>query len=254
MRLPAGRSALLLPVIPARKRLAFALDYPDLKRARQGAELVRESAGVLKVGLELFVQAGPAALSLGPEFGCDLFLDLKLSDIPETVERAVARAASHGVSYLTVHAGGGRKMLEAAVRRAEREATGLTLLAVTVLTSLDGQDLAELGVTDAPATQAARLAELAWTAGIRGMVCSAAEVRALRDRYGTDAVLVTPGIRPVGSDPGDQKRVTTPALAIRAGASLLVVGRPIRDAADPRAAAKSVLSEMEAESRGRAEG
>lgn len=225
-----------------RQRLAFALDYPDLARARAGASLVADAVGVLKVGLELFVREGPAAVALGRELGCDVFLDLKLHDIPETVERAVASASELGVRYLTLHAAGGPRMLEGAARRAE--SSGLTLLAVTVLTSLDEADLAATGVGGAVTAQAQRLARLAFDHGVRGMVCSTREVGALRANLGPDAVLVTPGIRPGGGGGDDQKRTGTPRDAIRDGASVLVVGRPIRDAADPAASARAILAEI----------
>lgn len=231
---------------PARARLAYALDFPSFAQAEQGAERVADAVGVLKIGLELFVSEGPRVIELGRRLGCDVFLDLKLHDIPETVERAVAAAANHGVRYLTLHAAGGPKMLAAAARRAERENTGLTLLAITVLTSLDSSDLQATGVAADPSQQALRLAQLAHAQGIPGMVCSAVEVSALRAALGPQAVLVTPGIRPqdsAGSD--DQKRTGTPAFAIRAGASLLVVGRPIRDAADPAAAARAISDEIQ---------
>ncbi len=231
---------------PARAKLAYALDFPSFAQAELGAERVVDAVGVLKVGLELFVSEGPRVIELGRRLGCDVFLDLKLHDIPETVERAVAAAAAHGVRYLTVHAAGGPKMLAAAARRAERENTGLTLLAITVLTSLDASDLHAVGVSADPSQQALRLAQLAHAQGIPGMVCSAAEVGALRAALGPQAVLVTPGIRPQDS-PGadDQKRTGTPASAIRAGSSLLVVGRPIRDAADPAAAARAISDEIQ---------
>lgn len=229
----------------ARARLAFPLDYPTLAEARRGAELVRASAGVLKVGLELFVSEGPKSVALGRELGAEVFLDLKLHDIPETVERAVASAASLGARFLTLHGSGGPRMLEAAARRAQRENTGLVLLAVTVLTSLDASDLARTGVPDSPADHALRLARLARDSGVNGLVCSVAEVARLRAELGPSAVLCTPGIRPAGgSGSDDQKRVGSPAEAIRAGSSLLVVGRPIRDAADPAAAARAVLREI----------
>jgi orotidine-5'-phosphate decarboxylase len=231
----------------ARDRLAFALDYPNLDQARAGASRVAGDVGVLKVGLELFVREGPAAVALGRELGCDVFLDLKLHDIPETVERAVSSAAAFGVRYLTLHGCGGPKMLERAAARAQKEATQLTLLAVTVLTSLDATDLRAVGVPDAPTEQALRLAKLARDAGIGGLVCSASEVGVLRGALGGDVVLVTPGIRPAqtaaGSD--DQKRVGTPRDAIRAGATVLVVGRPIRDAEDPAAAARAIRGEID---------
>jgi len=227
-----------------RDQLAFALDYPTLAEAEAGAERVRDVVGVLKVGLELFIAEGPAAARLGAKLGTRLFLDLKLHDIPETVERAVATAGQLGASLLTLHAAGGRRMLEAAATRAQREGAGLKLLAVTVLTSLDAADLAATGVSATPVEHVLRLGKLARASGIQGLVCSTSEVRALRDALGAEAILVTPGIRPAGAAAGDQKRVGTPASALRDGSSLLVVGRPIRDAADPAAAARSILAEM----------
>jgi orotidine-5'-phosphate decarboxylase len=230
--------------LAARDRLAYPLDYASLDEARRGAALVSESFGVLKVGLQLFVSEGPAAARIGGEFSASVFLDLKLHDIPETVERAVGSAAALGVRYLTLHAGGGPKMLERAAERALKENTGLVLLAVTVLTSLDAADLSATGVAAAPAEHALRLARLAVASGIGGLVCSPAEVSALRAAVGPDVVLVTPGIRPGGASGDDQKRTGTPADAIRSGSTLLVVGRPVRDAADPRAAAAAVLREI----------
>jgi orotidine-5'-phosphate decarboxylase len=232
------------PTADPRRRLAFALDYPTLDEARRGAEAVRASAGVLKVGLELFVREGPPAVRLGPALGCQVFLDLKLHDIPKTVDRAVGVASGLGVRYLTLHAAGGPHMLEQAAKRADREGTELVLLAVTVLTSLDAADLHATGVNDAPGAHALRLARLARSAGVPGLVCSSAEVALLRRELGPDAVLVTPGIRPAGSGGDDQKRTGTPGGAIRDGSSILVVGRPIRDAADPAAAARAIVDEI----------
>lgn len=230
--------------LEAKSRLAFALDYPSLDEARRGAERVASSIGVLKVGLELFVKEGPRAVALGRELGVEVFLDLKLHDIPETVERAVGSAGELGVRYLTVHAGGGPKMVEVAARRAE--ASGLVILAVTVLTSLDANDLSAVGVERTPAAQALALGRLARDAGAGGLVCSVAEVGRLRSELGPKLVLVTPGIRPSGPATDDQKRVGTPGDAIRSGATLLVVGRPIRDAADPLAAARAIVQEIAA--------
>ena len=227
-----------------RHHLAFPLDYPDLAAARSGAALVRESAGVLKVGLELFVREGPAAVRLGEELGCDVFLDLKLHDIPATVEGAVASAASLGARYLTIHASGGPRMVEAAVRRAVRDNPRLVILAVTVLTSLDDADLSAMGVAANAGEQALRLAKVAHGAGARGFVCSPSELRAMRQALGQDVVLVTPGIRPAGASAGDQKRTGTPREAVLDGADLLVVGRPIRDAQDPAAAARAIAAEI----------
>ncbi|HEV8246032.1 MAG TPA: orotidine-5'-phosphate decarboxylase [Polyangiaceae bacterium] len=229
----------------ARERLAFALDYPDLGAARRGAALVSAAAGVLKIGLELFVREGPATLALGDELGAAIFLDLKLHDIPETVERAVASACELGARYLTVHASGGGKMLERAAKRAELENSGLVLLAVTVLTSLDEADLLAVGIGGTASGQVSRLAHLATSCGVPGLVCSAAEVGALRRELGSEVLLVTPGIRPKQAARGDdQKRVGTPGDAIRQGASILVVGRPIRDASDPSIAAEQILEEI----------
>ncbi len=228
----------------ARQRLAFPLDYPTLQQARAGAERVKDSMGVLKVGLELFVAEGPAAVALGSELDMAVFLDLKLHDIPATVERAVASACQLGARYLTLHAAGGPGMLEAAANRAAKEGTGLCLLAVTVLTSLDASDLQRVGVDAAPAAQAERLGKLAVECGVGGLVCSPAEVARLRQELGPRPILVTPGIRPSGSDAGDQKRVGTPTEAIHHGSSMLVVGRPVRDAADPKSAAHALACEV----------
>lgn len=238
-----------------RERLVFPLDYPDLDAARRGAEPIVESAGVLKVGLELFVREGPRAVSLAKSLGCEVFLDLKLHDIPATVERAVASAASLGARYLTVHASGGVDMVRNAVARAHRENPDLRILAVTVLTSLGAHDLHAMNVVASPSEHALKLALLAAEAGASGFVCSPAEVGTLRQRLGTTALLVVPGIRPAGSASDDQKRVGTPRDAVLSGADLLVVGRPIRDAADPAAAARGVLVEIaDAEAERRARG
>jgi orotidine-5'-phosphate decarboxylase len=229
----------------AKDRLVFPLDFPNLAEARGAAEELAAEVGVLKVGLELFVREGPSAARIGEAVGRDVFLDLKLHDIPETVERAVASALALGVRYLTIHAAGGAAMLARAAAAASGGARPLTLLAVTVLTSLDGHDLAATGVAASPSEQVVRLGRLAWEAGVRGFVTSASEARALRHALGPEALIVTPGIRPEGSGTGDQKRVTTPARAVADGADLLVVGRPIRDAPDRRAAARAVVAEIE---------
>ncbi len=228
-----------------RDRLAFALDYPDLQSAQAGAESVQHEVGVLKVGLELFIQAGPAAVKMAQSLGLKVFLDLKLHDISKTVERAVGTACDLGVDYLTLHAGGGPKMLELAAARVSQSSSSLQLLGVTVLTSLDQSDLSAVGVNASPGEQAERLAQLAQSSGLAGLVCSTNEVASLRRLVGEKMLLVTPGIRPAGASLGDQKRVGTPSEAVRAGASLLVVGRPIRDAADPAAAARSIINELE---------
>lgn len=229
----------------ATRRLVFPLDYASLDEARHGARLVAPHVGVLKVGLQLFVAEGPAAIAVCHDLGLDVFLDLKLHDIPETVGRAVRAAASLGIRYLTVHAHGGRAMLERAVEEASHASTPLTILAVTVLTSLDAADLVAMGIDTSPPAQVERVARLAWNAGVRGFVASAAEATNLRQALGSDALLVTPGIRPAGNAAGDQKRIVTPTEAVTAGADLLVVGRPIRDAADPGAAAHAIVQEIQ---------
>lgn len=227
------------------RQLAVALDVADLEAAERVARAVSPAAGYLKVGLELYTRFGPRAVELAKATGSEVFLDLKLHDIPETVERAVEAAGVLGVSLLTVHASGGRAMLEAAARAAERSTPNLRLLAVTVLTSLDEADLASIGVPRAPAEQALALARLAWQAGVRGFVTSSHEAPTLRAELGPEAMLVTPGIRPSGSDRGDQKRVATPGLAIQAGSDLLVVGRPIHADPDPAARAAAVREQIE---------
>lgn len=198
--------------------------------------------GVVKVGLELFVSAGPSVVKAVAAGGQRVFLDLKLHDIPETVARAVERAAALGVSFLTLHAGGGRAMMEAAARAAR--GSELRLLAVTALTSLDQEALVEVGVERPLEDHVVRLARLAAASGIDGLVASAREVARLRAEL-PNAFVVTPGIRPAGKvAQDDQARVATPGAAIRDGSSLLVVGRPLRDAQDRAAAARSLHDEV----------
>jgi orotidine-5'-phosphate decarboxylase len=228
----------------AKDSLCCALDVPERAAALALAEQVKDHVGVLKVGLELFMREGPAVVEPLLDLGCRVFLDLKLHDIPETVGRAVRNAERLGVHFLTLHAQGGQRMLQAA--RDAVAGTQLRLLAVTVLTSMQAEDLGQVGLTEAPAAQVARLAKLADTAGISGLVCSIEEVPALRKQLAQRAFLVVPGIRPAGSDAFDQRRVGTPSEALRQGANLLVVGRPIRDAASPRRAAAAIEAELDA--------
>lgn len=230
----------------ARDRLAYALDYPALDLALEGARLVAPHVGVMKVGLELFVEGGPPAVRAIADVGRSIFLDLKLHDIEKTVERAVGVACQLGVKYLTLHTSGGFGMMEAAAKRVVTEGSDLVLLGVTVLTNLDAGALARIGYQGTPGEAALRLARLGVEAGLGGFVCSTEEVGALRAAVGPKSVLVTPGIRPSGAALGDQKRVGTPASAIQAGASLLVVGRPIRDASSPLAAAQAIEAEIAA--------
>ena len=228
----------------ARDRLIVALDFPS---AEPALELAHQLSGVvrwLKVGLELYTAAGPEIVRKLRGLGFDVFLDLKLYDIPNTVAGAVRSAAQTGAGLLTVHASGGPAMLRAA--QAEAAKSELKLLAVTVLTSMDSSELFATGITQKPAAQVERLAHMAAGCGIHGLVCSAEEVSSLRRLLGESAILVTPGIRPAGSDAGDQKRTAAPAAALAGGASYLVVGRPVTQAADPVGAARAILDEMQA--------
>ncbi len=223
-----------------RPPIAYALDFGSAEEARAAAVRVAPAIGMIKVGLELFVHEGPRVVALGKEVGLPVFLDLKLHDIPETVERAVAQASQLGAKLVTVHASGGRAMLKRAVARAAADGGDLAICAVTVLTSLDDGDLRDIGMSGSASEAALRLARVAFDEGVRWFVCSPAEVRALRAALGNDAVLVTPGVRPANAALGDQKRVATPEQAIADGASWVVVGRPIRDAADPLVAARAI--------------
>lgn len=223
----------------AGNRLIASLDVPS---AAEADALIARLAGVpswIKLGLELFCAEGPAFVARCAAT-LRVMLDLKLHDIPETVARATARAAALGAGLLTVHAGGGRAMLEAAVANA-----GATkVLAVTVLTSLDDADLAAIGAVGPVAELVRRRAALAIAAGCHGVVASPHEVAAIREIAPPGFLIVTPGVRPAGSATGDQKRVMTPRQARQAGADLVVVGRPLRDAPDPAAAARAVVAEL----------
>lgn len=239
-----AEAAVESPFELAKDRLIVALDVPTAKAALVLAEQLEEQCRWFKVGLELFIGAGPAIVETLAGRGCSIFLDLKLHDIPNTVASAVRSAGSLGVRMLTVHAAGGPAMLEAVREAAEGLAAPPQLLAVTVLTSMDGAQLAATGVCKNPEEQVARLAGLGLAAGIRGFVCSPREAAALRALTGPEGVLVTPGIRPSGAERGDQERIATPTYAIEQGASALVVGRPITQAADPALAAESILMEI----------
>ena len=225
-----------------RDYLAFALDVPNLKEARRYIEILSREVGVIKVGLELFTAAGPEAVRLVRDCGCACFLDLKLHDIPTTMGRAVRTASELGVAYLTIHALGGPEGLRAAVEASGKG--GVRLLAVTLLTSMGESSLQAIGLQESVETSVKRLARLARECGIGGFVSSSRECAALRAHLGADVFLVAPGIRPSGDKAGDQVRTATAAEAIAAGADLLVVGRPIRDAVDPAVAAKALVREI----------
>ncbi len=225
--------------------LFVALDTPSLDHAKALATAVAPHVGGLKLGLEFFAANGPAGVERMAATGLPLFLDLKLHDIPNTVANAVGALAHLAPAVLTVHAAGGEAMLAAAREAAPSDCK---VVAVTVLTSLDAADLHSIGVEDEPAGQVARLGELTRRAGCDGIVCSGAEV-AQAQRSWPDGYFVVPGLRPAGSETGDQKRILTPAEALARGASLLVVGRPITAAPDPAEAARAIAASLEPERR-----
>jgi len=224
-------------------RLIVALDFPEAALALDLAERLDGLCSWFKVGLELYLAEGNAVVHELRHRGYSVFLDLKFHDIPNTVGRAVRTAADAGADMLTVHAAGGPAMLQAAAEAAASLSQPPKLLAVTVLTSMDRRQLAAIGIDREPREQVLQLADAAWSAGIRGFVASAEEVAELRGRF-SSAMLVIPGIRPAGSEVGDQKRTAPPAAALAAGANYLVVGRPITQAADPVAAAQAILADM----------
>ena len=217
-----------------------AIDTPVLERARTLAEQVRANAAGVKLGLEFFSANGPAGVASVLELGLPVFLDLKLHDIPNTVAKAVEALRPLEPAVLTVHAAGGRAMLEAA-KVAAGPAT--KVVAVTVLTSLDVDDLQAIGVASEPGEQVERLAKLARAAGLDGIVCSGAEVAAAKAAW-PEGYFVVPGVRPAGADVSDQKRVVTPRQALDDGASMLVIGRPITGAPDPAAAVRDIAATL----------
>lgn len=221
--------------------IVVALDYDNRDKALAFVDRIDPRDCRLKVGKELFTCAGPALVQQLHQRGFDVFLDLKFHDIPNTTAHAVAAAAELGVWMVNVHASGGSRMMQAA-----REALvpfgndAPLLIAVTVLTSMAEQDLRELGITLTPAEQAMNLAKLTQQCGLDGVVCSAQEARIFKATLGADFQLVTPGIRPAGSDNGDQRRVMTPPEALQAGVDFMVIGRPITQASDPAQALQDI--------------
>jgi orotidine-5'-phosphate decarboxylase len=224
--------------------LILVLDAPSPAAV---APALRRLAGTVrwaKVGLEMFTACGPDCVRQVADLGFNVFLDLKLHDIPNTVAKAVESASRLPIGMLTLHAGGGREMMQRAVRAQQEHRPGLLLLAVTVLTSLGEGDLPSLGVAGTAAEHAVRLGRLAAEAAIGGLVCSPLEIAPLRGALPPAVQLVTPGIRPRGAGADDQARIMTPAEAARAGANFIVVGRPIFQAPDPVAAAQAILADL----------
>lgn len=223
--------------------LIVALDVPSVEEMEAALNRLPEEIEWYKVGLELFCAEGPGVLAPLQQRNKKIFLDLKLHDIPRTVANAVKTAAGHGVNLMTVHAVGGRAMLEAAAEAARECSNPPKLVAVTTLTSLNQDDFTDLGISRSVSEQATALGNLAIRSGIDGLVTSAHEARPLRDLF-PKALLVTPGIRMPGGETGDQKRVATPSFAVRQGATHLVVGRPILQADDPSAAVAAILADI----------
>ncbi|MFN3712843.1 MAG: orotidine-5'-phosphate decarboxylase [Alcanivoracaceae bacterium] len=227
-----------------RSPVIVALDYPCLADAIALAQQLDPAVVRLKVGKELFTREGPSVVESLQALGFELFLDLKFHDIPNTVAAALKSAAALGVWMVNVHASGGRRMMEAASEALANLSSRPLLTAVTVLTSMNDQDLAEIGISVPAAEQVRRLALLARDCGIDGVVCSAQEVPMLRELCGDDFLKVTPGIRPSGSDAGDQSRIVTPVEALALGVSHMVIGRPITRAASPTKAVDEIIQSL----------
>jgi orotidine-5'-phosphate decarboxylase len=226
----------------AKDKIILALDVSP-QEARELVERLGSRVGWFKVGLELFTAAGPAIVEEIKKTGAKVFLDLKLHDIPNTIQRAARSACALGADMLTIHLCGGSEMCRAAIEGRAQSST--LLLGVTVLTSQNDQTLAEVGIKANVAEQVLLLATLAKASGIAGLVASPLEIRPLRERFGSHFTIITPGVRPAGADRGDQKRVMTPAEALKAGSDYLVIGRSITATADPVAALNGIEAEME---------
>jgi orotidine-5'-phosphate decarboxylase len=244
-RIPFGSSqANGLSKIDPRERLIVALDVSSATAAQKIVLAVGDSALTYKVGLQLYTAEGPQMVRDLLASGRNVFLDLKYHDIPNTVGAAVREAAQLGVSMLTLHAAGSGKMIRTAVEAARAVNPSLLVLGVTVLTSLEDSDMDKIGIRGTVADEVPRLAALALANGCKGVVTSAREAPSLRTQLGDDFAIVTPGVRPAGSGYGDQVRVVTPAEAIAAGASHIVVGRPITEAGDPATEARAILAQI----------
>ena len=235
----------------ARQRLIFALDVDSFEEARSWVETLQHQVGLFKIGKQLFTRCGPEVVKMVQKHGCDVFLDLKYHDIPNTVAMAGLEALRLGVKMFNVHALGGEEMMAKLVTEVDK-AVSLenisrpVLLAVTILTSSNEATLRDVGIKDPVEIMVPKLAKLAQKAGLDGVVASPREVELIRRACGEDFLIVTPGVRPTFAAKDDQKRVTTPTVAIRSGANYLVIGRPISAASDPVAAAETILEEIQA--------
>ncbi|MCW8885253.1 MAG: orotidine-5'-phosphate decarboxylase [Motiliproteus sp.] len=226
-------------------KIVVALDYPSQHLALQMAARLDPKLCRVKVGKELFTRAGPAVVEALQTQGFEVFLDLKFHDIPNTTAKAVLAAAEMGVWMVNVHASGGRRMMEAALNELENFRQRPLLIAVTVLTSMEAEDLNQVGVDCSPLDQVYHLAQLTEESGLDGVVCSAQEATALRQCISGDFKLVTPGIRPADASQGDQRRIMTPMQAVQAGSDYLVIGRPITQAQDPIVVMENICAELE---------
>jgi orotidine-5'-phosphate decarboxylase len=224
--------------------LILVLDAPSPRDVTPALKQLQGTVRWVKIGLEMFTACGPDCVREIAGLGFKVFLDLKLHDIPNTVAKSVESVSKLPIQMLTLHTSGGREMMQWAVKAQQQAAPGLLLLGVTVLTSTSAAGLAETGVTDSPEKQVVRLGKLAIDSGLRGLVCSPLEIAPLRAALPADVTLVTPGIRPRGAQADDQSRVMTPAEAAGAGATFLVIGRPIFKAPDPVSAAREILAEL----------
>ncbi len=226
-----------------RDRLIVALDRSSRDEILRLVDELHDVAGAVKIGLQAFVANGPALVRELVQRGEKVFLDLKIHDIPNTAQHAIADIAALGVSMTTVHSAGGEAMLRSSAR------DDLLVLSVTILTSLDEQEIQRIGFSGSPVENAVRLARMSKQCGLRGVVASPEEIVAIREECGSDLVIVTPGVRPEKSASGDQRRTTTPAAAIAAGADYIVIGRPITDAPAPREAALRIIERLDASRR-----
>lgn len=229
-------------ITPAKEKIIVALDVPNADAALHLADQLSGTAAWVKIGLQLFTAEGPSIVRVMKERGFKVFLDLKFHDIPNTAREAVHSVVQLGADMTTIHLSGGQKMIRQAVEASA--GSSLLVLGVTVLTSFDAHELNGIGISASPAEQVSNLVRLGTGVGLRGIVCSPHEIASLRAEFGSDVAIVTPGVRPAGSDANDQQRVMTPAEALSAGASHLVIGRPISAAKSPREALQRIIDDL----------